>query len=128
MSWVEVIVSVIKLLFVVMDARKESNAELKDKKMTAAKQIMDGLANRDASDVTAGFDKLRNLLVFLVFTAIFLNGCGIILHPVYEKDIYSVPKGAVIKNADGAEYKVTQDGFYFSDKYIRTVIDAKVKQ
>jgi len=61
-------------------------------------------------------------MVKLVMLLVLLIGCEskVVIHPIYEKDIFRVEAGT--------NFISEVDGYFFSDYYVKEVIDAKVRK
>lgn len=129
MNWVEIAGNVLKLILLIITAKKETDDGKHKEKVLAAKMITEGLANRDKAKVTAGWDRLRRLTILLFLLPILLIplGCRTILHPVSGEDIIFIEKGAIISHPDGTSTHVKADGSYFSNEYIEEIIEVKIK-
>lgn len=76
--------------------------------------------------------KLRVLLIALIVCST-LSCCEhqVVLHPITEQDIFSIPKGARVEWEDdvgvpGDLIFVEKQGWFFSDFYVQEVMKAKV--
>ena len=63
----------------------------------------------------------RLIMMTLPVSLVLLTGCRIIvLHPIEKLDIQRVKAGK--------EFVPEVDGYFFSDKYVKEVMDAKVRE
>lgn len=61
------------------------------------------------------------ITVMLAALLTLLTNCGakVVLHPIFDTDIVRMQKGQVLE--------APQNGYFLSDKYVKSVMEAKVK-
>jgi hypothetical protein len=60
-SILAIIGSVFKLIILILDSKLEKDKEIRAKKETALAEVSEGIKKRDASSVTAAFDKFNRI-------------------------------------------------------------------
>jgi hypothetical protein len=66
--------------------------------------------------------KKQLIMVILVLLLVLLTSCKnpVIIHPIEQKDIFRLKAGE--------DFVPEVDGYFFSDYYVKEVIDAKVRK
>ena len=102
-------------------------AKLKKKALSDGEKAVD---EGDVSGITSSFDRLnRKIIPILIVALLLFSGCSapIILHPILTIDIVSIPAKTRIVLPNDPNYVTPVAGYFLSNEYIKSVMQAKVK-